>query len=250
MNQKIFLKATWQYLAMINYEVDAAVLLPHLPPYTAIDYFEGKAMVSIVGFLFNNTTVMGIRWPWHTNFDEVNLRYYIKHYDGKRWKRGVGFVSEIVSKPIIANTANLLYNEHYSTADMNHNIRHVDNELVVTYNWKKKGQKWNSIEIQAGNALQDIAPGSEEEFILEHYYGYNQLNENTTIEYAVEHPRWQVYPVNDFVLHCDVERLYGAAFVPFIDGVKPHSVFLAKGSDVVVRKPVKIREGKEMMASV
>jgi len=250
MKQKIFLSATWEYLAMLNYEVDPAVLQPHLPPHTAIDFFEGKALVSVVGFLFNNTKVLGIPWPWHSNFEEVNLRYYIKHFDGQVWKRGVGFVSEIVPKPMIASIANTLYNEHYSTAKMFHNIRQVNNQLLVEYNWKKKNQHWNSIEIQAGTALENIQPNSEEEFILEHYFGYNQLNATTTIEYAVEHPRWQVYPVTNFLLKCDVEKLYGASFVPYIEGVKPHSVFLAKGSNVIVRKPVKIRGTKNLASLI
>lgn len=242
MTKSIFLSATWKYLAMLNYEVDPAVLKPYLPPYTSIDLFEGKALVSVVGFLFNNTKVAGIKWPAHTNFEEVNLRFYIKHFDGNQWKRGVAFVSEIVPKPIIAGIANLLYNEHYSTAKMFHNIRPVHNELHVDYNWKKKNKKWNAIEIKAGTRLYDIVPQSEEEFIFEHYFGYNQLNENTTIEYAVEHPRWQLYQVNDFSLTCDIEDLYGAAFVSFIKNVQPHSVFLAHGSDIIVRKPVKIKK--------
>lgn len=242
MQQKIFLSATWQYLAIMNYEVDPAILQPYLPPYTELDIFEGKVLVSVVGFLFNNTKVMGVKWPWHTNFEEVNLRYYVKYFDGKQWKRGAAFISEIVPRSIIGRTANLLYNEHYSTANMFHNIEEANSQLLVQYNWRKKNERWNSIEIQAGTALQDIVSGSEAEFILEHYFGYNGLNKNTTIEYAVEHPRWQVYPVSKFLLKCDVKQLYGEAFVPFIKDAEPHSVFLAKGSDIIVRKPVKINK--------
>ena len=241
MQQKIFLSATWQYLAMMNYEVDPAILQPYLPPYTVLDVFEGKVLVSVVGFLFNNTKVMGVKWPWHVNFEEVNLRYYVKYFDGKQWKRGAAFISEIVPSCIISRTANLLYNEHYNTANMFHSIQEVNNELLVQYNWKTKNKQWNSIEIQASIALQDIVAGSEAEFILEHYFGYNGLNKNTTIEYAVEHPRWQVYPVSKFLLTCDVQQLYGDAFVPFLKDAEPHSVFLAKGSDIIVRKPVKIK---------
>lgn len=244
MKPKIFLSATWEYLAMMNYEVNPEILKTYLPPYTELDLFEGKSLVSVVGFLFNNTKVMGVQWPLHTNFDEVNLRYYVKHFDGKQWKRGAAFISEIVASPIIATTANLLYNEHYSTAKMFHNIRQVENKLIIEYNWKKKNKSWNAIEIQAATELQDILPGSEEEFILEHYFGYNAFNKDTTIEYAVEHPRWRVYPVNSYALKCDVANLYGKAFVPFIKDTVPHSVFLAKGSDIIVRKPVKINKGK------
>ena len=242
MGSKIFLSARWEYLAMFNYQVDAAILKPHLPPYTEIDFYNGKAIVSVVGFLFNNTKVMGIKWPGFINFEEVNLRYYIKYFDGKNWRRGVGFISEIVPQFLVAGMANLFYNEHYSRAKMNHIIRVVNEQLEVEYSWKKKMQQWNSMWIKADTVLQDIAPGSAEEFIFEHYYGYNKLNSKTAIEYSLEHPRWQVYPVKDYKLNCDVEKIYGAAFVSFIKNVKPVSVFLAKGSDVKVKTPKRIQK--------
>ncbi len=242
MASKIFLSARWEYLAMFNYEVDAAILKPHLPPYTEIDFYDGKAIVSVVGFLFNNTRVMGIQWPGFINFEEVNLRYYIKYFDGEKWKRGVGFISEIVPQYLVAGMANLFYNEHYSTAKMNHSIKEANEQIEVEYNWKKKGQQWNSMWIKADSMLQDMAPGSSEEFIFEHYYGYNKLNSKTTIEYSLQHPRWQVYPVKDYKLNCDIEKNYGADFVPFIKNVKPVSVFLAKGSDVKVNTPLRIKK--------
>ncbi len=240
MASNIFLSARWEYLAMLNYEVDAAILEPHLPPYTELDLFDGKALVSVVGFLFNNTRVMGIKWPGFINFEEVNLRYYIKYFDGKKWRRGVGFISEIVPQFLVAGMANFFYNEHYSTAKMNHKVSEANGQIAVEYKWQKKGRRWNSMEITAGSNLQDISPGSEEEFIFEHYYGYNKLNSHTSIEYSLEHPRWQVYPVSTYLLDCDVEYLYGADFVPFIEHAKPTSVFLARGSDVKVKMPKKI----------
>ena len=240
MASKTFLSARWEYLAMLNYEVDAAILKPHLPPYTEIDFYNGKAIVSVIGFLFNNTKVMGIKWPGFINFEEVNLRYYIKYFDGKEWRRGVGFISEIVPQFLVAGIANLFYNEHYSTAKMNHSINFDNNELQVSYNWKKKNQEWNSMWVKANPVLQDIVPGSEEEFIFEHYYGYNKLNSITAIEYSLAHPRWQVYPVKEYKLNCDIEKLYGADFVPFIENIQPVSVFLARGSDVNVKMPKKL----------
>jgi uncharacterized protein len=236
-----FLTANWEYLAMFNYEVDPSVLARHLPLYTEIDYFEGKALVSVVGFLFNDTKVAKIKWPGHVNFEEVNLRYYVRHFDGIKWKRGVGFVSEIVPKPLIAGMANFLYNEHYSTARMEHSVA-LDNDILsVEYKWKKKKQDWNSMNLKAGSQLKDIEEGSEAEFIFEHYCGYNKLNSHTTIEYAVAHPRWQVYPVITSSLQCDVEKLYGKEFVPFIIDKEPQSVFLARGSKVSIGSPIRIK---------
>ncbi len=242
MRSDTFLTARWEYLAMFNYEIDASILKPHLPPYTEIDLYNGKALVSVVGFLFNNTSVMGIKWPGFVNFEEINLRYYIKKFDGKEWKRGVGFISEIVPRFLVSEIANLFYNEHYSTARINHSISQNNNEIEVTYNWKEKYRNWNLMRVKAIPVLEDIIPGSQEEFIFEHYYGYNKLNETTTIEYSLAHPRWEVYPVIDYQLECDVEKLYGPSFAPFIQSIKPVSVFLAKGSDVHVKMPKRLYE--------
>ena len=242
MSNRLFLSARWEYLAMFNYVVDPQIVQKHVPPGTEIDYFDGKALVSIVGFLFNDTKVLGIRWPFHVNFEEANLRYYIRRHDGTQWRRGVGFVSEIVPKPLVASMANLLYNEHYSTAKMSHQIIENTDNLFVEYSWKKRNQHMNVIRVNAKPELQDIKEGSEAEFIFEHYFGYNQFTPTSTIEYSVAHPRWKVYPVTSFSIDCDIERLYGSDFVPYIANKQPHSVFLAKGSSVTVKMPQRIRQ--------
>ncbi len=225
---------------MINYEVDPAVLLPYLPPATELDFYQQKALVSVVGFMFSDTQVFGLRWPWHTTFEEVNLRFYVRHYDGTQWKRGVVFVSEIVPRPVIANMARWLYHEPYSTKAMRHSIVVEGENLHCTYCWRHQN-KWNCIDINAEASLNDIKPGSEEEFIFEHYWGYNKYNAATTVEYGVEHVIWQVHTVKEWSFKCDVAALYGKSFVPFLNAA-PSSVFLAKGSDVVIRKPRFIRD--------
>jgi len=225
---------------MINYEVDPIILLPHLPPATELDTFNGKTLVSVVGFMFNDTKIFGLRWPFHTSFEEVNLRFYVKHFDGTSWKRGVVFFSEIVPRPIIATIANVLYRENYSFKPMMHAVSVAKDEIILTYKWKHR-KKWNSIEVTADASLSDIRHGSEEEFIFEHYWGYNKYDQTTTIQYGVEHEMWQVHQVKEWKLHCDIASLYGAAFVPYLSA-DPSSVFLAKGSEVIIRKPVYIKK--------
>lgn len=237
---RVFLKAKWQHLAMINFVVDPAILIPHLPFATELDFYNNKTLVSVVGFMFNDTRVFGFRWPFHTNFEEVNLRFYVRHFDGKKWKRGVVFFSEIVPRRIIATMANVLYREHYLTKRMKHVISLDNDQIDLSYKWKH-ARRWNSIDVTADNSLSDIISGSEEEFIFEHYWGYNKYDSSTTIEYGVEHDMWQVHKVNKWKLDCDVESLYGREFVPYLS-VEPSSVFLAKGSDVVIRRPRFIRK--------
>ena len=231
----VFLTAQWEYLVMLNYPVPPEILIPYLPKGTELDLFQGKALVSVVGFLFNNTKVLGLQWPFHTNFEEVNLRFYVKRFNGKEWKRGVAFISEIVPKHMIAWLANALYNEHYSRMPMKHQA-HLENDfLQLNYEWQNK-QQWNSLKVKALNRPSPIEANSAEEFIFEHYWGYNQLNKNTLIEYGVEHPSWEVYPVTYYELNADIAGLYGTEFVPHLLK-EPHSIMLAKGSAVTIRKP-------------
>ena len=223
---------------MLNYEVPAEILKPFIPPHVELDVWQGKAVVSMVGFQFNDTKVLGIRWPLHTHFNEVNLRLYVKHFDGKQWKRGVAFVSEIVPQPIIAYMANTLYNEHYRAMPVRHQLVQTPDEINIQYEWKYRGH-WNSLQATATNTPAAIQDGSEEQFILEHYWGYNELNARTTIEYGVEHPTWETFAISSYRAGFDMEALYGKAFVPYLS-VAPQSVVLAKGSEVIIRRPKKI----------
>lgn len=224
---------------MLNYEVDAKVLDTYLPPGTEFDLWRGKALVSMVGFMFLDTEVLGVKWPGHVNFEEVNLRFYVRYFDGTEWKRGAVFVSEIVPKPIIAVIANNLYKEHYSAMPMRSSITQTeDNHTQFLYEWKFNG-KWNKLGATASNELLDIKPGSAEEFIFEHYWGYNKLTTISTMEYQVEHISWQTGKVKDYVFDADITGLYGEAFKPYLEK-EPVSAFFAVGSDIKVRMGDKI----------
>ncbi len=235
-----FLTANWLNLIMLNYEVDPAILKPYLPAGTELDLWEGKALVSMVGFLFHDTRVLGIRWPFHVNFEEVNLRFYVRHFDGSKWKRGAVFISELVPKRAIALIANNLYREHYRALPMRHSIRRLgEDKTQYLYEWKLKG-RWNKLGAIIGDKPTHIAPGSAEEFIFEHYWGYNIWDANTTMQYEVQHVSWQTRAVTDYVFDADVAALYGDAIVPYLQG-KPYSAFFANGSAIGVRMGEKIR---------
>jgi uncharacterized protein YqjF (DUF2071 family) len=216
---------------MANYEVDACVLTPYLPNHTKPDEYNGRIFISLVGFLFANTKVLGVKVPYHINFEEVNLRFYVTHSDNGLEKRGVVFVKEIVPKPAISFIANTFYREKYCTMPMLSSCIH-ENELRVSYQWKYKN-KWNAIEAVAEPRAVPIAAGSEEEFIAEHYYGYSKFSNKRTYEYKVSHPRWKLYPVKNFRVDCDFEALYGKSFA-FLQEAQPTSVFMAQGSEITV----------------
>ena len=229
-----FLDAQWQNLIMANYEVSPEILLKYLPHKTELDLWNGRCYVSIVGFRFLETKVLGIKFPFHTNFDEVNLRFYVRYNDNGTWKRGAVFIKEIVPKFMITLIANALYREKYATHPCKHEIQKTDNQLFVKYSWQSKSG-WNHVEVKADAETSTILAGSEEEFITEHYWGYASYSAQKTNEYQVKHPRWKVHKVNDYDIKCDFKELYGAEFA-FLKDTKPSSVLLAEGSEVSIFK--------------
>ena len=228
-----FLTAEWKYLIMANYVIDPEVLLPYLPAKTLVDTWNGKCYVSLVGFLFHNTKVLGIKIPFHKNFEEINLRFYVTHNDNGNLKRGVVFIKEIVPKLAISFIANNFFNEQYITCGTINNLVHNTESLSVEYRWKYK-KEWNSLAVKAEPCTIAIAAGSEEEFITEHYWGYSKAGNNNTTEYQVEHPRWKVHRVSSYEINCKFDKLYGESFA-FLDKATPVSVLLAEGSEIAVR---------------
>jgi uncharacterized protein len=230
--KKIFLTAEWRKLAIANYSVDPDILTPYLPYKTELDYWKDKCYVSLVGFRFINTKLKGINIPFHRNFEEINLRFYVRHHDGKNWKRGVCFIKEIVPKPALTFLANTIYNENYMTLPTKHAMVVENNRTQVSYSWKHANE-WDNISLKS--ELQPIAmgEGSEEEFITEHYWGYTQLGKALTSEYEVQHPRWQIYPVTEYKMNVRFGELYGAEFGYLKDTI-PDSIMLAEGSGISV----------------
>lgn len=227
-----FLTAEWNDLVMINYEIDPKILEKQIPKGTEIDFWNGKCYISLIGFMFENVKVLGMKIPFHVNFEEVNLRFYVKRFENGEWKRGVVFVKEIVPKHAITLVANTLYNEHYHTLKMRHSRTENGNTKRFVYEWKKD-QKWNSIAMTTQKNAIPIEPESVTEFITEHYFGYTNYNSEKSIEYAVTHPKWEQLEVIEYSTDVDFENVYGQDFA-FLQNVQPTSAFLALGSEITI----------------
>lgn len=233
MPKPVFLRAEWRKLVMANYEVEPSILTTYIPSGTEIDLWQGRCYVSLVGFMFLNTKILGVPIPFHRNFEEVNLRFYVRYQEEGEWKRGVVFIKELVPKAAITWVANTLYQEHYQTLPMRHDWGSVGERQQVRYEWKLQG-KWDQIRVEAAKEGQVLVEGSEEQFITEHYWGYTKISDTVTYEYQVEHPSWKIYPVLDYEIDIDVASLYGESFVAPL-AQAPRSVFLAEGSEILVR---------------
>jgi uncharacterized protein len=233
MSTKTFLTAEWRKLAMAQYAVDPAVLEMYLPAGLELDLFHGKCYVSLVGFLFDKVRLKGVPIPFHTRFEEVNLRFYVRRIDADgSSRRGVVFIREFVPRAAITFVANRFYEEPYATVPMRHEIVASVDSLNVAYEWEYGGASW-AMSVQAAPLAVAIAPGSVEEFITEHYWGFTKRSDGGTSQYEVKHPSWVVYPVRKCEVDADFGALYGDRFAGLSDA-KPESVLLAEGSAVSV----------------
>lgn len=226
-----FLEASWKNLIMANYEIEPELLIPYLPKGTELDFYNGKTFVSLVGFLFEDTRIFNIPVPFFGTFEEVNLRFYVTRQDGEETKRGVVFIDETVPNKIVAWVANRLYREHYRSVPTRHQWEINESRKKIAYEWQI-GKDWNKICAEAEAVTSEMIPGSFEEFIFEHYYGYTKINAAETEEYSIQHGRWLVNQVNTYEIHCDFEAMYGFGF---LNKAEPNAVFLAEGSGVYVK---------------
>lgn len=227
---KKFLTAKWHDLIMANYEIDPALLESRVPPGTELDLHEGKCFVSLVGFMFLDTRVMGFLIPFHVDFEEVNLRFYVRRETGDEVRRGVVFIKEIVPRAAIASVARIVYGEPYERWKMS-NYR--DDEHV-RYSWSR-GECANNLSVTRGANLGVPDAGSHGEFIIEHYWGYTKRGEKRSDEYKVEHPKWELFTADNPKIDVNFAKTYGQEFA-FLSNTEPHSVLLAAGSDIAVYK--------------
>ncbi|KAA3625289.1 MAG: DUF2071 domain-containing protein [Flavobacterium sp.] len=227
-----FLTAEWRKLLLVNYEIEPDLLKPYLPYKTELDSWNGIHYVSLVGFMFLNTKVFGLKVPFHVNFEEINLRFYVRHHDGNNWKRGVVFIKELVPKPLISFIANTLYNEHYASRKMYHSWKENADSLNIHYGFFEAGEE-QSMQVTASRLPVEIPGNTETEFITEHYWGYSSISGKKTTQYEVTHPRWLAYEVKDYKVDMDFDRVYGESF-GILNKRKPRSVMLAEGSSITV----------------
>jgi uncharacterized protein len=232
-SMRVFLSAEWRDLVMLNYEIDPGLLTRHVPPGTSLDSFGGKTYVSLVGFRFRRTKMFGhFPVPFHADFNEVNLRFYVRRKDGSADRRGVVFIVEVVPKRAIAATARLVYGENYTCLPMRHRLG--TDERPTEYEWRVDG-RWCKLSAQVAGISTYPREGSLEQFITEHYWGYSAQPDGGCVEYHVSHVPWQVWVATAAGFVGDATSLYGSNLGAVLQQ-KPDCAFVANGSPVIVFK--------------
>ncbi len=231
---KPFLTAEWRNLILITYAVEPEVLEPYVPKGLVLDLLKGKAYVSFVAFDFLRTRVKGIPIPFHVNFPEVNLRFYVRYRskEGKE-KRGVVFIREFVPKYMIAFVANTIYNEPYLSTKMNSQVNISSEERVIKHQLYYGGQE-HSWKFFCSNTTKLPTEDSTEHFFKEHEWGFGVNHKGKLMEYKVEHPIWNIYPLTKrFELKVDFGLLYGEQW-SFLNQQIPYNITIAEGSPIKV----------------
>jgi uncharacterized protein YqjF (DUF2071 family) len=168
--------------------------------------------------------------PFHQNFEEVNLRFYVR----RRSKRGVVFIRELVPKYAVAVVARLLFKENYSCVPMSHRAE----AGKVEYAWKL-GSRRCVMKIETDGENFVPSEGSLSQFITEHYWGYTTHKGGGSLEYEVQHPPWRVWNAKQASFSGNADGLYGPEIAQILTR-EPDSAFLAQGSPVTVFKSTKI----------
>lgn len=233
--QSPFLTARWENLALLNFDCPASLLEPLVPDGVELDPWRGSHVVSLVGFHFVDTRVLGLPVPWHRTFEEVNLRFYVRRLlPDDSMRRGVVFIKELVPRAAVAAVARWIYNEPYETARMDHRIElDPDSGGKLEYSWTR-GDGRHVISASVEGPARELEAGSEAEFITEHYWGYGRRRDGSTLEYRVDHPSWRVWETTSAsYLSPAGSELYPRGFAELLE-TRPRSVFVALGSEVSV----------------
>jgi uncharacterized protein YqjF (DUF2071 family) len=229
---RVFLSAEWRNLVMLNFEVDPELLRRFAPSGTEVEVRAGSTYISLVGFQFSKTKVFGLPIPFHRNFEEVNLRFYVQRKIGEEIRRGVVFIREVVPRWMVAKAARTFYNENYVSRAMSHCVEIEDGSRKVHYSWKSVCG-WNRIQVKTQGDPELPVPGSHAHSIVEHQWGYCAQRDGGCMEYQVKHPSWRIWPVNEACFEGNVDDLYGHELAATIRK-PPTSAFLAEGSPIIV----------------
>ena len=234
MNQKVFLHANWRRVASANYQIDPNILEPHLPKGTELEDFDGNHYVSLVAFRYCKTRLYKVRVPYHSSFEEINLRFYVRRQIGVgKWRSEVAFTKLYFPKRALTFVAKNIYKENYETKRMNHQWLEENGEMITTYQLRKKN--WHRFKIYSDKEAKSIENGSDADFFSKHYWGTSQINANRCTLYQIEHPEWKEFPVKNFEIDFDFAQVFGSEF-SMLSQKDPTSVQLYDGSPVVVYK--------------
>jgi uncharacterized protein YqjF (DUF2071 family) len=221
-----FLSSHWSYLVLVTYAVPREVLEPRLPPGVELDERDGEVFLSFVTLDLSDVHVLGVPWPGFRSFPDVNLRFYARQ--GLEKRRGVVFVRELVPLKFVAWVARTLFHEPFDYAPITSSVTTRGDQVIVERTFERGGRS-HSIRVTAGASGETPDASSRAHFFKERYWGFGASPFGEAIVFRVEHPPWELLPIELHTLDVDFEAVYDAEWA-FLNDLQPVSVDLAKGS--------------------
>lgn len=233
---KPLLTANWTNLLVATFEADRKLLREYIPYQTELNDWNGKYYMSLLAFMFSKPVIAGIPSPCYRCFEEVNLRFYVRHKSRFGWRNGVVFIKEIAPAKLIGLAAKWLYHENFISLPMKHSFSTTADERKTAYYWNT-GKEWNYLELVS--ALDHKEPDilSLESFIRDHNFAYTRQRKNQSREFEIEHPTWNIFPGISFDMKLDAGTIYGPQFSDYFLQ-PPCTSFLMDGSRTNVSFPV------------
>jgi len=222
----------WRDLVMLSYEVNPLLLVPHVPAGTSLDFHDGRALVTVLGFRVLATRIAGIPLPLHQDFAQVSFRFYVWRQVGAEIRQGAVVLKEIVPGLSMTVGARLFFGENYISAPMRHEVTEGERGWA-SYEWQL-ANRWNRVAATRNGAPRPALPRSIEAFVQERRWSYTRQPGGATLEYRVEHPSWEISPATAPTLDCDLAAAWGPQFVTTLSR-PPVSAFIALGSEAVLQ---------------
>jgi uncharacterized protein YqjF (DUF2071 family) len=225
------LTARWSNLALLTYDVEAALVLPWMPGDVEPDLVNGRARVSLLAFDFVDTRILGRRIPGFVDFPEITFRTYVK----QGGRQGVLAISELVPSPIAAAVARLRFHQPFRSAAMESRTASMGDELVVEHRWRWRNRR-HFLRITADQNSGASPPDGPAHHLLGHRWAYGRSRRGAPIVLRVEHPPWALRQVRTLDFEVDYGALYGPEWA-ILNDRQPTSAHLAVGSAVAVFPP-------------
>jgi len=187
-----------------------------------------------VGFQFCRTELLGrFPIPFHSDFDEVNLRFYVQRKRQRGTERSCIHCRGCAQSCDCDHRSGALRRELCVSSDATQDCNEWS-ENTVEYQLRLDRQ-WCRIFAQTADLPKPAPEGSLEQFITEHYWGYSTQRSSASLEYHVSHDPWKVWAARGAGFEGEVSTLYGKD-LGAVPQRHPDSTFVADGSPVVVFK--------------
>ncbi|MBO0324392.1 DUF2071 domain-containing protein [Muricauda sp. CAU 1633] len=204
----------WNNAIFLHWQVDIEELKRFVPDQLEIDLYEGKPWVSVVAFTMEKIRPKNFpSFPPISNFDEINIRTYVKQED----KSGVYFLSieggTNLSCKVAKGISELPY--RFST------IKRTENEIESS---NLEFNDWMHVVYQIGKEIKEKT--ELDKWLIERYALY-QDSKTAINEFEIHHLQWPINEIDIKTLEMNYQR-FGKLL-----GGNPNKVHFSKGIRVI-----------------